>query len=220
MTPKALIAEGRRLARPCVLLRRRGFFLRRGGSGPAAIWHDRDDAEIRETGFRRWITIDARYVPGLAPDVAGFLCIYTDEEACEGGRIEIHATWPDKPGKPLYATEAAVLPPLEAVLVHGSDAVGEWLAANDWPRDKPLNGKFRDQAIVKSYERQWAKEYPLFRQDGTYAVLGGWHWPSHYGDWYQLMDEQLMMFTVADSEPWVEAWRLRSGLFQVIRRIS
>lgn len=220
MTPDALIAEGRRLARPCVFLRRRGSFLWRGESGPAAVWHDRDAAEIDETGFRCWITVDTRFVLGLVKHVSGFLSVHTDEQECEGGRIEVHATWPEKPGTQLYATEEPVLPPIEVIFVRGSAAVGQWLAANDWPRDERYNDNFRDRAIVKAYERRWAEEYPLYRQDGTYAVLGGWHWPCTDDDWHQLMNEQLMVLTVKDSEPWVEAWRLRSGLFKVIQRIT
>jgi hypothetical protein len=133
MTPDILIAEGRRLARPCV-------FLRPGGSGPvAAIWHARDTDEIDKTGFRCWITVDARFVPGLSKELSGLLSVYTDEEKCQGGRIEVHASRPARPGVELHATEESVLPPIEAIFVRGSDAIGEWLAANDWPRDERYN---------------------------------------------------------------------------------
>ena len=159
-------------------------------------------------------------MPGLAKDIAGFLSVYTDEQECEGGRIEVHPLRPERPGTELYATEKSVLPPIEAIFARGSAAVGEWLAANDWPRDERYNANFRDRAIVNTYKRQWTKEYPLYRQDGTYAVLGGWHWPCADDDWHRMIDEQLMVLTVKDSEPWVEAWRLRSGLFKVIQRIT
>jgi hypothetical protein len=39
-------------------------------------------------------------------------------------------------------------------------------------------------------------------------------------DWHDLLDEQLMVFTIRDSEPWVEAWRTRTGQFRVIQRIT
>jgi len=214
MTPEMLIAEGRRLARPSV-------FLRPGGNGPvAAIWHERDEDEIERTGHRCWITIDGQYVPGLPKAVAGFLSIFTDERECQGGRVEVHPVRPKRPGIDLHASVESVLPPIEAVFARGSSAVGEWLVVNDWPRDERYNDNFPESAVVKEYEREWFKGYPLYRQDDTYAVLGGWHWPCADDDWYQLMDSQLLVLTIHDSEPWVEAWRLGSGQLKVIQRIT
>ena len=214
MTPDMLISEGRRLARPSV-------FLRSVGSGPvAAIWHNLDVAEVEETGYRCWITVDARYVPGLPKDFSGYVSVFTDERNCEGGRIEVHQALPKRPGIELHATNESVRPPIEAVFVRGSEAIGEWLAANEWPRDERYNDNFRDRDIVSEYEREWVKEYPLYRQDDTFAVLGGWHFPCADDDWYRLADEQLMVLTVRDSEPWVEAWRLRTSEFSVIQRVT
>jgi hypothetical protein len=53
-----------------------------------------------------------------------------------------------------------------------------------------------------------------------YAMLGGWHFPGQDDDWAELVDEQLMVLTFRDSEPWVEGWRMRSGDFKVIQRIT
>ena len=104
--------------------------------------------------------------------------------------------------------------------MYGSEAVAEWLAANDWPREERYNDNFPDRAIVEHYEREWMHSYPLYLGDDTYAVLGGWHFPNADDDWYELLDEQLVVLTLHDSEPWVEAWRLRSGGFQVVQRIT
>ncbi|MBI3844712.1 MAG: hypothetical protein HY292_08755 [Planctomycetes bacterium] len=214
MTPEMLIVEGRRLVRPCV-------FLRPTGPGPvAAVWHDRDAAEIADTGHRCWITVDARFVPRLSNDITGYLSIFTDEKKCEGGRIEVHAVRPNRPGIELHASEESVLPPIDAIFARGSDAVGDWLADNDWSRDERYNDNFRDRAIVNVYEREWFNEYPPYRQDDTYAVLGGWHWPGADDDWHRMIDEQLLVFTVHDSEPWVEGWRMQTSEFRVIQRIT
>jgi hypothetical protein len=214
MTPEMLMSEGRRLARPAVSLRPRG-------NGPvAAVWHECDEGEIETSGYRCWITVDGRFVPGLSKEVSGCLSVFTDERECQGGRVEVHPVLPKRPGVNLHACEESVLPPIEAIFARGSDVVGEWLAANDWPRDERYNDNFPDSAVVKEYEREWFKSYPLYRQDDTYAVLGGWHWPCADGDWYQLIDEQLVVLTIRDSEPWVESWRLRSGQFKVIQRIT
>jgi hypothetical protein len=139
----------------------------------AAIWHERDHDEICRTGYRCWITVDAQFVPGLTKSVAGFLSVFTDERNCQGGRIELHPVLPKRAGIQLRASEESVLPPVEAVFVRGSDAVGEWLAANDWPRGERYNDNFPDRAVVEKYQREWLKEYPLYRHDNTYAALGG-----------------------------------------------
>ena len=34
------------------------------------------------------------------------------------------------------------------------------------------------------------------------------------------LDDQLLVFTLRDSEPWVEAWRTKTGQFRVIQRIT
>ena len=143
MTPEILIAEGRRLARPCVFLRPRG-------DGPvAAIWHGRDAQKIEATGYRCWITVDARFVPGLPKAVCGYLSVLTDEQKTEGGRVEVQPVLPKRRGIELHASEEFVLPPIEAVFMHGSEAIGEWLAEHAWPRDERYCEGFPDSTIVR-----------------------------------------------------------------------
>ena len=50
-------------------------------------------------------------------------------------------------------------------------------------------------------------------------MLGGWHmaWPE--GDWDELIDKQLIVWTFAESEPWIEVWEDGSR-FRVIQRIT
>src|SRR5262245_22931917 len=99
MTPELLISEGRKLARPCVVLRP-------NGTGPvAAIWHEADAGEIEATGYHCWISVDARFVPGLRNDLAGYISIFTYERACEGGRVDIASAWPKRLGVELYAAQ-------------------------------------------------------------------------------------------------------------------
>ena len=164
MTPDILLAEGRRLARPYV-------FLRPSGSGPvAAIWHGRDSHEIKKTGSRCWLTFDATFVSGLPKQFSGFLGVYVNEEKCKGGHIELHTSRPARPGINLFATEESVIPPIDAIFTLGSASIGEWLAVNDWLCSTRYNDNFRDHAVVNAYERQWMKEYPLYRSDDTSAV--------------------------------------------------
>ena len=214
MTSDQLIAEGRKLQRPCV-------FLRPKATGPvAAIWHEPDDEEIDATGHRCWITVDARQIPDLPPSVTGYLSVFTNEEDCEGGKVEIASSWPKREGTELYAHTASVLPPIDAVFARGSETVGSWIDSHGWNRTERYNNNFKDANIVREYLRIWRQEFPLYFESDIYAVLGGWHWPGQDDDWHDLIDEQLMVLTVRDSEPWVEAWRTRTSQFKVIQRIT
>jgi hypothetical protein len=214
VTSDQLIAEGRKLQRPCV-------FLRPAANGPvAAIWHETDDDEIEATGHRCWITVDARQIPDLPSSVTGYLSVFTNEKDCVSGKVEIASSWPKRGGTELYAHAASVLPPLDAVFARGSEAVGSWIRSHGWDRNERYNDNFKDADVAREYLRAWQEEFPPYFESDIYAVLGGWHWPGQDADWHDLIDEQLMVLTIRDSEPWVEAWHTRTSQFKVIQRIT
>jgi hypothetical protein len=208
MTADELIAEGRKLDKPCLLLRPQG-------SGPVvAVWYEHDRNEVGAIGHRAWLTVDARQIPGLPASMTGYLSIFTDLELRKGGWVEESASWPQRAGTPLYAQAASVLPPSDAVLAR-SPAAAQWAASQGADRSSQ-----EVATAVEKYEDVWMQEFPLYLSDDIYAVRGGWHmaWPE--GDWHDLLDEQLMVLTLRNSELWVEAWRLRSGEYRVIQRIT
>jgi len=211
MTSAELIEEGRRLQRPAVFLRPEPL------GEIAAVWHSSDEPGD-DPDFRPWLTVDARHIPGL--DAAGtrYLTISTNEEDCKAGRVESVDALPA--GEPLYAHPAAVLPPIDAVFALGSDAVGEWLQANKWQRQTRYNDNFKDSAVTRAYQNLWMSEHPLYLGEDIAAVLGGWHLPGADDDWHDLIAEKLLAMTLRDSEPWVEAWQLRSGGYSVIQRTT
>lgn len=213
ITLDQLIEEGRQLQRPTVFLRPQGT------GAPAARWYETDKDEIESTGFRCWLTVDCRHVPQLPETIRGYITLFTDEERCKGGRVELSASWPDRPGMTLYAHAASVLPPIDAVFARGSKAVSDWIHSHGWTGNMRYNDNFGDAAIVDKYERLYQSESPFYSSSDVYAILGGWHLPNADDDWHHLLDEQLMIFTLHDSEPWVEAWRTGSG-FQVIQRTT
>src|SRR5262249_20732169 len=196
-------------------------FLRPQANGPvAAFWYERDDQEIRTEGHHCWLTVDARQVPGLPRSVGGYLSVFTDEKKLAGGRIEITEDWPQRSGTPLYAYPASVLPPIDAVFLLGNKPVGDWLRENGWQRDWAYNGNFKDKTVAEGYENAFFREYPLYLDADIYAMLGGWHLPFPDSDWRELMDERLVILTLRDSEPWVEAWYTKEDDFRVIQRIT
>ena len=137
-----------------------------------------------------------------------------------GGAVEVVASWPHRAGTALYAQPASVLPPVDAVFARGSAAVGTWIGEHGWSRADRYNSTFGGRAVVEPYERLWFREYPIYGSPDIYAVLGGWHFPCADDDWHALIDETLMVVTLRDCEPWVEAWRTRAGGFKVIQRIT
>jgi hypothetical protein len=214
VTPEQLIAEGRKLQRPST-------FLRSQGSGPgAAVWYERDAKEIESTGYRCWLTIDSAQIPGFVVGPASQFSVFTDEKKCVGGRVEWSASSPIREGTKLYAQQASVLPPIDAVFARGSDAVGDWIRSLGWHREWRYNDNFKGADVVREYEKIWTGEFPLYRESDIFAVLGGWHWPGADDDWHDLIDDHLMVLTIRDSEPWVEAWRTKDGRYRIIQRIT
>jgi len=214
MTFEQLIEEGRKLQRPCVFLRPQG------AGSVAAVWYERDEDEIRSTRHHCWLTVDARQIPGLPETVTGYISVLSNEEDCQSGRVEITPSWPKRAGTKLYAHPASVLPPVDAVFARGSDVVESWIRSHGWERHERYNNNFKDKAVVDAYDDVHRQECPLYFDSDIYAMLGGWHSPGQDDDWHDLIDEQLMVLTFRDSEPWVEAWRTRAGNFKVVHRIT
>ena len=142
--------------------------------------------------FRHWLSIDCRFLPaGLEPS-RGVLSVYTNEEDCVSGYAghDPAARLDVGVGHPLYAHPAPSLPPPDA------------LSAED------------DVAYI----RLWQANCPLYTEESV-AVLGGWHFPWPDGDWEELREHRLLVWTIEGSEPWVEVWAEPGGL-RVLQRIT
>lgn len=214
MTGDELIAEGRHLARPCLHLRPDG-----DAAALAAIWRGAGLFPPAGGGHEHWLTIDCHFLPWPADRPTGTLSIYTNRDC--GGVVthDSSATLSaERGGRPLYAHPTDSLPPLEAVFLRGSSAVAAWLASLDWPADEGPNGNFPDAQAIDAYSKALRANLP-FDGELVFAVLGGWpvSWPD--GGWPELADLPLVALTLAESEPWVEAFRVGDG-YRVIQRVS
>lgn len=213
MTFEELIEEGRRIERKTALLTP-------AASGEiAAIWYGRENVRTSRDGYRCWLAVDSRFIPSF--DGRGWLAIYTNDRTFRGGRVEVMSAPPSKEGYPLLCKEIRVLPPIDAVIAYGTPSVDRWLAENNWRRDWPYNGNFRDRGLVQKYEAVERRENPLFWNDEfAYATLGGWSrtWPD--SSLQESSDAKLLVQTYAESEPWVEVRLLPSGQFEVIQHIT
>ena len=162
MTGNALIAEGERLARPCVHPCPTGE-----RTSVAAIWRGQGLVAPPGDGYTHWLSIDCRFLPiGTGPS-AGCLSVYAEEDDRYGVVTHdpaaiLSAT---RGGRELYARPAMLsLPPLEAVFLRGSPAVAEWLAALGWPADWGWNGNFPDAGIAGIYHEAQRAGLPARRR--------------------------------------------------------
>ena len=213
MTIEELILEGRKLQRPC-------SFLKPTGKGErVAMWFEADPDDESITDWRRWMTIRSDAVPQENPRGLFHFSLYTN--GCEKGLLDFVDDWPPREGVRLYAHPANVLPPIDAVFALGSEKVGEWLKANNWKRSTRYSSSFGGADLVNEYERIWFSEHPIFKNDSeVYAFTGGWHLPGQDSDWHDLVPAKLLVTTIRDSEPWVEAFQMPDGSFKVIQRIT
>lgn len=137
-------------------------------------------------------------------------------DARRGGSV---TTVPDVPagGTPLFAHAWTSYPPIEAIFLFGGAVIQEWLEANGWERTWGYNDNFPDREAVEAYESWWQSTHPFYTSSAL-AVRGGWHfvWPDD--DWYERLNDELLVWTTA-GEPWIEVWAESRGL-RVLQRYT
>ena len=213
MTFDRLIAEGRKLQRDC------NFLKPSGTDEPVAMWFESDPDDESITEWRRWMTVRADALPNSKAPNSVYFSLYTN--GCERGLLDFVDGWPPRDGIPLCAHPVSVLPPIDAVFALGSEEIGTWLATNDWERNERYDSNFRDATLVRQYQEVWFSEHPVFKNDPeVYAITGGWHLPGADSDWHDLVPAKLLVTTIRDNEPWVEAFELSDGDYKVIQRIT
>jgi hypothetical protein len=159
---------------------------------PAGIWGGAGIVPAPSGPFRHWLSVDCRFLPtGLGPS-GGILSVYTNQEDCASGFVGYDPTaeLAGTVGHTLFAHPTMSLPPPDALAAEGDDA----------------------------YVRLWQASCPLYTGKAV-AVLGGWHFPWPDGDWEELREQHLLVWTLEDSEPWVEVWAEPIG-FRVMQRIT
>jgi len=182
------------LVAKAVELARPCVLLKKSGakSDRAGVWGGPGLVAAPSGPYRHWISVDCSFFPvGLAPR-SGILSVYTNEDDCSSGVVahDPAGELPARANNTLYAHPARSLPPPDALT--GADS--------------------------ESYMRVWQSNCPLYTGEAV-AVLGGWHFPWPDGDWDELRARPLLLWTIEDSEPWVEVWGGAGG-FQVMQRIT
>lgn len=218
MDIEQLLAEAQRLARHCTLL------VDQPNGGPiAAVWRDPDIAAPAYAAKEHRVTIDCRFLPPHLSGLTGCVSIYDDDEAdddiCSVVDYDPNGALPEASdaSTKLYAQPAMSLPPISAICQLGAPIIQDWLAANGWEQD--AFDRFPDPDLTKAYNRIYQGQNPLYTNT-AFAILGGWHFPWPDGDWNDLLNQDLIVWTLQDAEPWVEVWRDANGRWQAIERIT
>lgn len=204
MSGKEVLNQGFNLARECLLLTeasKKDDFI--------AIWGGEGILSTPSESFLHKITVDFKYIPEIFEfkhyTKYGLTSIYTNEEDCRSGIAVLdHSVDLRKKslnGIKLCGCIKKILPPIDAVLRFGTFE------------------KYPSKDEIETYEEVFQKQYPLFN-DEIYAMISGWHFPWPDGDWVNLVNDQLILCTFKDAEPWVEVWDKGSNGLEVIQRIT
>ena len=158
----------------------------------AAVWGGPSVLASPDGPLRHWLSVDCRFFPaGLGP-TSGVISVFTNEDDCVSGIVAFDpsAKLVGTAARRLFAHEGQSLPPPDA------------LPFEDYDKYLPV----------------WHSKCALYTNEAA-AVLGGWHFPWPDGDWEELREKPLVLWTIDESEPWVEVWKEPAG-FKVIQRIT
>jgi len=193
MVRTTFLTEAEKLARPCLV-----YDLHAKGA-PTAYWHGVGPGLCVSLHLgQHWLNV-----------------VLSDD--CVGGNVEVSAN-PTESETPLFEQPGKSLPPVDAVFFLGSDAIRDYLQHHNWPRDEPFNANFPDP-IPEDYEKkEWQNNCPVYQRDIA-LVSGGWHMPWPDGDWYDLVDAELVAWTFLEAEPWVEVFK-QGGEYIVKQRVT
>jgi hypothetical protein len=244
MNANDLIAEGERLSRPSLFLSDKPvseLFI--------GIWGGKGLVDPGPGPWKHWLSLDCSWLAKQGLPLEGIISVYTNEDDCQTGTVVHERTGrlPTKPRKKgrlldpkrrisrlggagrseeageiaLYGQEVASFPPIEAVFEFGNKSVKKWLRSLGLPNRDQWDPYFQAREATGAYDEEFRKRCPLYDSElGTAAVLAGWHcmWPE--GDWLERIQDRLVLWTIWNSEPWVEVWLTKSGSFQVIQRTT
>ena len=212
MQSQDLVNTGWQLARPCINLHDAL------PSEPViAVWGGDGIVPGPFGSYAHWISLDCRALPHASQLQIGWLSVYVTTDDFESGVVVVDpatvVTNYYNGGVALSGTRTHSFPPIDAVVQEAQ--VKAWLASQDIVHDPVHNAYFEDEGYNQVYQEQC----PIYSSQSV-AVIGGWHFPWPEGDWQKLQESTLLVWTFRDAEPWVEAWLMPDGSFQVFQHIT
>jgi hypothetical protein len=224
MTFADLVGEARGLTRSCLHLVADAT----AEQPPVAVWGGPGPSAPRGAG-RHLLSVAPTRLPFLQDLSLPGACISLYASA-EGGDATVTMGQEDvllgplrqAAATPLTAHRETSLPPLDAIFRFGSPRVGRWLRDLAWIENgvpHPYNENFPEIEPTAAYEQYWQRRQPLYT-GGVHAIVGGWHVPWPDGDWADRLADRLLLWTLADAEPWVELWLTTEGVLRARQRIT
>jgi hypothetical protein len=210
VTADELIAEGELLVKRCFALSARGSGTPAGyWGGSRADLPDQFPPEVTKFTHRRHIvSVGEPLLAQIGAERIKWVSLYewTARAGDDHHQVEADSRKPwaslQFSGEPLYATERTSFPPFEALCLHGSTRVADWLASLGLERH--LYWKV-SRDLTKAYEEHYVRR--LFEmEEGADVIVGGWHqmWPED--DYYVPRELTYVLKTLRDAEPWFTVW--------------
>lgn len=229
MSAETIVAIGRKMARPAILLVD-------DGDDYCAVWRGQGVAPPPDDGkWEHRVSIDASYLPQNPNKLRGVISVYMcweDDERFEqvGVTHDPKAKLPANPdGEKLFARKFNCPPPIEALFKFGPKPIQDWLAANSIDPEHGTNpqafGAANMPALI-AYDKVMQAEHPFYGQVDCHAMLGGWSmaflWCYGMDEPYpwHVFDLPLVVLTIADSEPWLEVYDNGGKSFTTFSRIT
>lgn len=166
-------------------------FLKKEGDRFAAVWGGQGTISAPDE-YRHWLSVECSFLPSDIGLNKGVISIYSGGDDWDSGivKYESNATLELNGGVPLYAHDAVSMPPPDA----------------------------RAELDTDAYLKTWLDNCPVYVESAT-AVIGGWHFPWPDGDWEELCHKQFVLWTIENSEPWIEVWKDGQS-FRVFERVT
>ncbi|SMB79126.1 hypothetical protein [Deinococcus hopiensis] len=227
--PAKALALAEQLARPVT-------FLQFEGEGePIAAWKGvpsvplpehlvvTDEDQIEDGDFfEHWISVDARKLPHALP---GCLSVYLRAGGDQIALYDPEAVLHVDEGQALYGFPSQQVPHLDALFRHGPSDLQGWVAQElGTPAEEMLEWSelpLWKSPVLTDLDQQLRSEHPMWADERPVAQLGGWcwGWPDQTWDEREKLNQQLMLVTYEDSEPWVELWWTGQD-FEVVEHLT
>jgi hypothetical protein len=210
VTGPELVSEGEAIAKPCFALSARGAGV------PAAYWGgsrsdipDEFPPEVTKFSNRRHIVTVAEALLARIGVDRLTLSLYEWYARDDGDpllQVEANRGLPwgtiQFSGEPLYALDRTSFPPFEALCLHGSQRVADWLESLGLRRYEYWKVP---HDLVREYERHYVARVGELYRDAD-VIVGGWHdmWPED--EYYKPPELTYVLRTLRDAEPWYTVW--------------
>ena len=221
LTVEQLLLEGARLVRPSQLL-----VEGEPGSSPSGVWGGSGIVHPPAENWTHWVTVDCSWLQENGYDIRGCLSIYrVMPEGDDGDAVQpewVALLNPDTvipddvaDGVLLIDKEAPSFPPLEAVCLYGSTAVGDWLHSLGVSRQDCGDAAVYRSGMGDAYILEYMKHSPIYvaEEDAppVDVVMGGWWHSVYLQSDYEHNGDSFLLATLRDAEPWVEVWMDAGG---------